>query len=166
MIPHIKGDAPSFKKYVQEIRVLKFGSTPAYWFLKSTNEKHNYFQSSTFGFFLLSFYCKYETSTANNYAECFSWGLKITKKTIRKKLKPLHHIWLAIALTKISNFLFSLFKFVAFVAANRADTPTSKKNFSVNTPYWSWKVLIEQHKFFDFQILDSLFCIFNVNMNL
>ena len=56
-------------------------------------------------------------------------GLKKLQKTLRKKLKALYHVWIAIALTKI--FLFSLFKFVAVVAPDRTDEPTSKKYVTV-----------------------------------
>ena len=67
-----------------KIRVLNFGGTPPYVLLKSTNEKHNYFQLAAFRFFLLNFHCKYETSKANIYAECFPGDLKNTKKLCGK----------------------------------------------------------------------------------
>ena len=74
---------PMYFRYTKN-RVLNFGPTPPYLLLKSTNEKYNYFELSTFGFFLLNFCCKYETSTANIYAECFSGALKITKRLCGK----------------------------------------------------------------------------------
>ena len=45
-----------------------------------------------------------------------------------KKLKTLHQICLAIALAKINHFfIFFLSKFVAVVALDTVDAPTSKK---------------------------------------
>ena len=75
--------SPTYFRYTKN-RVLSFWGTPLYLLLKSTNEKHNYFQLSNFRFFLLNFYCKYETSTANIYAECFQGLSKLQKNYVEK----------------------------------------------------------------------------------
>ena len=64
-------------------------------------------------------------------------GSQNYKKTMWKKLKALHRIWIAIALPKISNFfLLSMFKFVTIAAAYRPDAPSSKKYVIEHPKFW------------------------------
>ena len=85
-------------------RVLNFGSIPPYLPLKSPN-KTIFFLFASFRFFLLTFHCMYEASTAKLYSECFQGALKIMKRNMWEKLKTLPCICFKTVLTEIFNFL-------------------------------------------------------------
>ena len=76
-----------------KVRVLNFGCTQPYLFLKGTNENHKFFQLSNL---IAEVQCKGEPATAINYAEYFSRALKTAKekKKNMRKIKALYCICL------------------------------------------------------------------------